>query len=83
MVKPSKIHFMARKKMFNKIRICTQIDAELVSKVDVIASRSGLSRSSIYNKGVSMAVEVYEEKYGKIEIESPVKTDIDELFNHQ
>lgn len=74
---------MARKKMFNKIRICTQIDAELVSKVDVIASRSGLSRSSIYNKGVSMAVEVYEEKYGKIEIESPAKTDIDELFNHQ
>lgn len=74
---------MARKKTFNKIRICTQIDTELVSKVDIIASRSGLSRSSIYNKGVSMAVEVYEEKYGKIEIEPTVKTDIDELFNHQ
>lgn len=75
--------YLARKKTFNKIRICTQIDVKLVSKVDVIASRSGLSRSSIYNKGVSMAVEVYEKKYGKIEIESSIKTDIDDLFNHQ
>ena len=61
---------MTCKKASKKIRICTQIETDLVAKVEIISSCSGISRSNIYNKGLSMAIGLYEQKCVKIDLNS-------------
>ncbi|MBR4365508.1 MAG: hypothetical protein IKP43_01865 [Bacteroidaceae bacterium] len=62
-------------------RICTIINAELMSKVRAIADKENIAIKDIFTKGLSLLVNAYEEKHGTIRLRQPKKGDVESVFD--
>ena len=64
------------------IRISTIVEVNLMDKVKTIAATEGINIKDIINKGLKMAIKIYEDKHGVVRPRRPKKKgDVNDVFD--
>lgn len=62
--------------------ISTVVDVDLINKARAIAGIEGLALKDIINKGLKMAIKIYEDKHGVVRPRRPKKKgDVNDVFD--